>query len=66
MNYYELNKYLKLFRKPDDFNRVAWDPINTTTPDSPLYYLKLDSSSGMMQEPFTERLKFWKSLGLEY
>lgn len=50
--------------RPNDFNQVAWEPVNATSLDDPLYYLKIDHDTQMIEEPFAERLAFWRSLGI--
>ncbi len=42
------------------FNGVQWEPITGKNPR----YLNLGDHVAMIDEPFTQRLEFWKTLNL--
>jgi carboxylesterase type B len=48
--------------KASSFRGVQWSQVKAD--DAPMQYLVLDDYPEMINEPFTERLKFWKSLNL--
>lgn len=43
------------------YKDVVWLPLTT---DKTLKYLKLDNDPAVIDEPFSERMKFWDSLNV--
>jgi hypothetical protein len=51
--------------KPSEFKGVTWNPINPKeTSSSPLKYLEISKNPKIIQESFSDRVKFWNSLNL--
>jgi len=46
------------------FRNVEWPVINSKDSSLPLQYLNLGLTPEIMEEPFTDRMEFWESLGV--
>jgi len=46
------------------YQNIHWDPVTATSNQTSLKYLQLDETGKIIDEPFTNRLKFWDTLKL--
>ena len=68
-NFIKIHELYPPYRKPGKFQGVQWEPVEPTTAKNGSYNIRrmnLDDQAEMINEPFLERLNFWKSLGLAY